>query len=150
MGFLSLLRRNKHPHPLIYMRGLKSEDIRIMLDFFYYGEANADQENLDTFLALAEELEIKGFNKSRDDIEDGEVDKKLKKKQKKPLKLSDKDDVNLTNPVSEFETEFVSEQNIAQIDPPSLKLIKNESSPTIIEKPENFKSESDSFVISRP
>ena len=25
--FQNLLRRNKHPHPLIYMRGLKSEDL---------------------------------------------------------------------------------------------------------------------------
>ena len=26
--FQKLLRRNKHAHPLIYMRGLKSEDLR--------------------------------------------------------------------------------------------------------------------------
>ena len=38
--FLNLLRRNKHPHPLIYMRGLKSEDLVAMIDFLYFGEAN--------------------------------------------------------------------------------------------------------------
>jgi len=59
--FLNLLRRNKHPHPLIYMRGLKSEDLVAMIDFLYYGEANVYQENLDSFLSVAEELQLKGL-----------------------------------------------------------------------------------------
>jgi len=59
--FLNLLRRNKHPHPLIYMRGLKSKDLMAMVDFLYYGEANVYQENLDSFLAVAEELQLKGL-----------------------------------------------------------------------------------------
>merc|ERR1712129_564372 len=59
--FMNLLRRNKHPHPLIYMRGLKSEDLVAMIDFLYFGEANVYQENLDSFLALAEELQLKGL-----------------------------------------------------------------------------------------
>merc|ERR1712129_275692 len=50
--FLDLLRRNKHPHPLIYMRGIKSEDLVAIVDFLYYGEANVYQESIDTFLAL--------------------------------------------------------------------------------------------------
>ena len=44
--FLNLLRRNKHPHPLIYTRGLKSEDILAMVDFLSHGEANVYQENI--------------------------------------------------------------------------------------------------------
>ena len=59
--FLNLLRRNKHPHPLIYMRGLKSEDLVAMIDFLYFGEANVYQENLDSFLTVAEELQLKGL-----------------------------------------------------------------------------------------
>jgi len=59
--FLNILRRNKHSHPLIYMRGLKSEDLVAMIDFLYYGEANVYQESLDSFLAVAEELQLKGL-----------------------------------------------------------------------------------------
>lgn len=59
--FEKLLKKNKHPHPLIYMRGLKSEDLVTMIDFLYLGEANVQQENLDSFLAVAEELQLKGF-----------------------------------------------------------------------------------------
>merc|ERR1712129_649309 len=32
-----------------------------MIDFLYYGEANVYQENLDSFLAVAEELQLKGL-----------------------------------------------------------------------------------------
>ena len=60
--FKNLLHRNKHPHPLIYMRGVKSEDLVAMIDFLYQGEANVYQENLDSFLAIAEELKLKGLH----------------------------------------------------------------------------------------
>ena len=59
--FQNLLKRNKHNHPLIYMRGMKSEDLIAIVDFLYYGEANVFQENLDSFLAIAEELKLKGL-----------------------------------------------------------------------------------------
>ena len=59
--FEKLLQRNKHPHPLIYLRGFKSEELMAILDFLYFGEANVYQENLDSFLAIAEELKLKGL-----------------------------------------------------------------------------------------
>ena len=60
--FMDILKRNKHPHPLIYMRGLKSDDVLAIMDFLYFGEANVFQENLDNFLSLAEELKLKGLS----------------------------------------------------------------------------------------
>ena len=60
--FQNLLRRNKHIHPIIYMRGMKSEDLVAIVDFLYYGEANIYQDNLDTFLNIAEELQLKGLS----------------------------------------------------------------------------------------
>ena len=60
--FLNLLKRNKHPHPIIYMRGMKSEDLVAIIDFLYYGEANIDHANLDNFLNIVEELQLKGLN----------------------------------------------------------------------------------------
>ena len=65
--FQKLLGRNKHPHPLIYMRGIKSEDLMSILDFIYFGEANVSQENLESFLAIAEELQMKGLMGIADD-----------------------------------------------------------------------------------
>ena len=75
--FQKLLGRNKHPHPLIYMRGMKSEDLLAIVDFLYRGEANVFQENLDSFLAVAEELQLKGLMGKLDEtVKDFEEDKK--------------------------------------------------------------------------
>ena len=60
--FQNLLKRNKHAHPLIYMRGMNSEDLLAIVDFLYCGEANICQDNLDAFLKIAEELQLKGLN----------------------------------------------------------------------------------------
>ena len=57
----NLLNLNKHPHPLIYMRGMKSEDLSAIIDFLYYGSANVYQENLESFLSIAEEFQLKGL-----------------------------------------------------------------------------------------
>ena len=67
--FQSLLKRNRHPHPLIYMRGIKSENLLAIIDFLYCGEANVFQENLDSFLAIAEELELKGLMGKMENID---------------------------------------------------------------------------------
>ena len=76
--FQKLLGRNKHPHPLIYMRGMKSDDLLAIVDFLYRGEANVFQENLDSFLAIAEELQLKGLmGKTHEKVQDFEDEKPL-------------------------------------------------------------------------
>ena len=59
--FMKMLISNKHKNPLIYMRGLKAKNMLSILDFIYHGEASIYQEDLDQFLTLAEELQIKGL-----------------------------------------------------------------------------------------
>ena len=71
--FMELLKRNRHPHPLLYMRGLRSEDLLAIVDFLYHGEANVCQENLDSFLALAEELKLKGLSGNTDGEKEPEM-----------------------------------------------------------------------------
>ena len=67
--FENILKRNKHSHPLIYMRGIGSIDLLAIIDFLYYGEANIYQENLDNFLNIAEEIKVKGLTDGRSDVE---------------------------------------------------------------------------------
>jgi len=62
--FQSLLARNKHPHPLIYMRGVKSEDLVALVDFLYFGEAEVFEDKVNSFLALAGELKLKGLTEN--------------------------------------------------------------------------------------
>ena len=61
--FNEVLKRNQHAHPLIYMKGVKSDDLKAIMDFLYEGAANIAERNLENFLALAEELKIEGLNK---------------------------------------------------------------------------------------
>ena len=58
--FSSLLRAHPHPEPLV-IRGVKADDLAAMVDFIYLGEANILQEQLGRFLALAEQLQLKGM-----------------------------------------------------------------------------------------
>ena len=59
--FSSVLKRNKNSQPLIYMRDVKSNVLMAILDFIYHGEANIQQADLESFLGLAEELQLKGL-----------------------------------------------------------------------------------------
>ena len=59
--FEKVLKRNKHAHPLIYLKGVKMEDLHAVMDFMYFGETNIIEDNLDSFLAFAKELMIKGL-----------------------------------------------------------------------------------------
>ena len=52
------------------MRSTKSEEMSAILDFLYYGEANIFQENLDSFLAVAEELKLKGLMRQEDRLQE--------------------------------------------------------------------------------
>ena len=90
--FQNLLEKNAHTHPLIYMRGVKSENLKAILDFLYCGEANVLQENLETFLILAEELQMKGFMESNEDSQ---------RKQFLPMKSTKMKTPKITNFCSE-------------------------------------------------
>ena len=58
--FLELLKNLKHPHPLIYMRGVKSVDLNAILDFVYCGETNVCQKDLILFLHWLMRCNLKG------------------------------------------------------------------------------------------
>ena len=79
--FQRILKGIKHSQPLIYMKGVKSDDLTAIVDFLYYGEANVYQENLDSFLAIAEELQLRGLEGSKDQQRSYE-EEQLKPKEK--------------------------------------------------------------------
>ena len=60
--FKKILQKSKHQHPLIYLKGFQSKDFLSILDFLYFGEADVLQEDMDSFLAIAEEIQLKGLN----------------------------------------------------------------------------------------
>jgi len=59
--FRNVLRRNPHQHPLLYLKGVKYRELVAVLNFMYQGEVNVAQDDLNTFLSVAEELQVKGL-----------------------------------------------------------------------------------------
>merc|ERR1719319_711434 len=76
--FQKLLERNNHPHPLIYMRMVTFEDLTAIVDFIYFGKANIDQENIESFLAVAEELQLKGLDSNQPDLDEPSLEPPIK------------------------------------------------------------------------
>ena len=68
--FRSILYGNKHSHPMIYMRGIKFEYLEAAIDLIYHGETNIYQDDLDDFLQMAAELELKGLTTEYGKVQD--------------------------------------------------------------------------------
>ena len=115
--FNNLLKRNKHPHPLIYMRGIKSENLLAIVDFLYCGEANVFQENLDSFLAIAEELQLKGLMGQAED-----VDRKMENNYTDPTPMQPNTKESYKRKKSSLNTEQIQ----SNLEPGSGKQIPNE------------------------
>ena len=64
--FRNILRRNIHEHPLLYMKDISMTNLGCVLNFMYHGEVSVAQEDLNSFLATAEELEVKGLTQTND------------------------------------------------------------------------------------
>ena len=59
--FKSILKRNSHSHPLLYLSGVDSKSLGFVLDYIYHGEVQVYQHQLDLFLKVAQKLKIEGL-----------------------------------------------------------------------------------------
>jgi len=66
--FRSVLRRNQPANQqgtlVLYLKGVTYRDMESVLNFMYHGEVNVAQDDLNSFLAVAEELRVKGLTQS--------------------------------------------------------------------------------------
>ena len=74
--FEHILRKNHHQHPLLYLSGINSTDLNFVLDYIYQGEVQLFQEQLDSFLNVAQMLKIEGLLSRDDEMAGDTVDKK--------------------------------------------------------------------------
>ena len=58
------MRKSVHTHPLVYLQGIHSTSLQLILDYVYQGEVQIYQEQLDQFLKVASDLQIKGLQES--------------------------------------------------------------------------------------
>ena len=59
--FKKILNKATHQHPLLYLSGVHSADLKSLLDFVYQGEASVHQHQVDSFLEAASKLKILGL-----------------------------------------------------------------------------------------
>jgi len=76
--FRNVLRRNPHQHPLLYLKGVKYKELLSVLNFMYMGEVNVAQEELNSFLSVAEDLKVKGLTQGKSG---GQQDSKLERQE---------------------------------------------------------------------
>ena len=62
--FRNILRKIVHTHPLLYLHGIHSTSLQLILDYVQQGEVQIYQEQLDQFLKVASDLQIKGLQES--------------------------------------------------------------------------------------
>ena len=59
--FKSILKKNSHSHPLLYLSGVDSKSLGFVLDYIYQGEVQIYQDELDRFLEAAQKLKVEGL-----------------------------------------------------------------------------------------
>ncbi|XP_017881377.1 protein tramtrack, beta isoform-like isoform X1 [Ceratina calcarata] len=59
--FKSIFKENPCQHPVIILKDMKCAEIESLLKFMYQGEININQEDLPTFLKVAQTLQIRGL-----------------------------------------------------------------------------------------
>ncbi|KAK9891493.1 hypothetical protein WA026_014730 [Henosepilachna vigintioctopunctata] len=75
--FQSLFTINPCQHPIVILKDVKFLDLKIMVDFMYYGEVNVSQDQLPHILKTAEMLKIKGLAEIPMDQSMGRLDASL-------------------------------------------------------------------------
>jgi len=98
-------------HPVIVMWEATARDMALLLDFMYNGEVNVKQENLNSFLALAEKLSVRGLTQGQGGGGGGE---KKPEKHKEPVRQAP---VHTSTPVvrrQEERVETVKRQRVEQ------------------------------------
>ena len=129
--FYNILTNNKHSHPLIYMRGIKSTELVAIMDFMYKGEANIYQENLNAFMIIAEELQLKGLTGGQQII-------KAEVKVKNKLQKTSPD--NLTDKVIKRQTEAQNQALKSYHDPDMIEVVPIEGTLNLVELYEQVKA----------
>lgn len=59
--FMEILKADMHSNPTVFMDGFDSKKLRALVDFMYCGEVIICQGDLDDFISMAEDLQIKGL-----------------------------------------------------------------------------------------
>jgi len=59
--FKNILTMNHHQHPLVYLKGVKHEQLQHIMELIYLGEVKIGESEVDSFVQLGKDLEVEGL-----------------------------------------------------------------------------------------
>ena len=62
--FGNILTNNPHHNPLIFLKDIKNTQLRMILEFIYFGQCKVRHDDLELFLSTGKELKINGLIKN--------------------------------------------------------------------------------------
>ena len=62
--FRRILMKNFHQNPLIYLKGIKFNDLKSIVRFIYLGETEINRNEVDSFMRTGKDLQISGLLES--------------------------------------------------------------------------------------
>ena len=112
--FKNIFCQNVHQHPIVYLKGIKMSHFKSVLDFMYYGDVSVAQSELNPFLAVADDLKVKGLiqnytpktlNQNMTNLEEKRRHILKPKPDETPVKIEEND------PIQVYDGESIVEEN---------------------------------------
>ena len=112
----NILLDNHHAQPLIYLRGVKHQELESILQFIYLGEASFYHGNMNRFIQAAKDLQIKQLSTKVSNIPVTSVD--IRQQHRAVLRFTN-------NPSMKVSNITATSVNIRQQHRAALRLAKN-------------------------
>merc|ERR1712156_1141584 len=148
--FRDMLR--EHPNkkdPMIYLKGISFLELGSILDFMYNGEVNISQPNLSSFLAVAEELQIKGLQLNQKDKENINRPRKpvedMENNMKQPRTMEDLESMKRQRALNDMENSIKRPKRPFEAKDPFDFETKTQNDRENMKRPQTF-DDLDSFV----
>merc|ERR1712013_688433 len=112
--FRNILRQSPHQHPMIYLKGVTFNDLQSVLNFMYHGEVNIAQEELNSFLSVAEDLRVKGLTQSQQvHVTDKDIETyKHKRKRENNVEQLHSKQISKVNSISTHHNDDTAQEDI--------------------------------------
>ena len=72
--FKNILKGKSHPNPMLYLSGVSSEDLNLLLDYIYNGEVQVENFKLERFMFVAKIFKLEGLLETEQDNLDNPVE----------------------------------------------------------------------------
>ena len=76
--FQNILKTISNSNIIIYMKGVRAINLKAVVNFIYQGETSVNQDDLKDFLALAEDLQLKGITNNKTENKDEHIEGDIK------------------------------------------------------------------------